>query len=146
MNSIKIKFFNMLKEYIYLMLGIIISSFACIILSYVYFLDNKHIYKIYSIDKTTFKYLLFYISLSGYMLSLTIPIFGLFYNKSYLYFFRFLVITHIFWIITFVFEERLLLFLEVLLVCFPLPISYYFAMRENAKHWNAKSLTHNYRV
>ncbi len=137
MNLMKSYFSNIIKQYIYLMLGLIISLIINLILGYTYFFEYERIYKFFKISKYTFSHVLYYASLSGYMIAIFVPIFGIFLKNSYLYFCRFLIITHIFWIITFIFEDEYDLFLEILLVCLPLPTSYYFAMRENEKFWKS---------
>ena len=137
MNLMKLYFPNIIKQYIYLMLGLIISLIINLILGYAYFLEYKHTYKFFKINKYTFSHVLYYVSLSGYMIVILVPIFVIFLKNSYLYFYRFLIITHIFWIITFIFEDEYYLFLEILLVCLPLQTSYYFALRENKKFWKS---------
>jgi hypothetical protein len=130
------------KEYSIILLGILLSCILSLIFDYLLAHENPYPGPFYKINGNSFVFSLSYLILTGFFISFTSPVFGIFFRKHYKYLLLIFISVSMFWFVSFSNAGSLHIAINTLLTCFPMPVSYFFAMRINQKYWQQRTLTH----
>lgn len=128
------------KEYLFIIFGIIISFFVNFILDYTFEVSKNYQNHSYKFSGNSYIVSLIYLISTGYFISLICPIVSVYRKNFYKNLFYLISTTNILWFITLISTGGLSIILDIVKISICMPITYLFAWRINSQYWLSKQV------